>query len=214
MGTRPSPQIVGESTGPAMSRRRLLRAGVAVVGLPSLLRAAGSARRVVAGRQIATPTSNAASPAPGGVAASGAEQAVGPPLAAVDPAAAERLAPFLALSTALVGGGGLDQRRAAQYLAIIAPDAAKSAALDELLALADPNPATIATPVAAASSAARGLGREILMFWYLGMVAEQPVTDRGDAWFGLSAWQAVGYTPAPSACKGFGTWATAPPAQG
>lgn len=219
----------------ALTRRRLLRAGIAVAALPGALGAGAVLGGARAGRAESTPVTGVATPAtdegsqyrpqetvaspePQVAGPAVGEETVGPPLADVDPAAAERVAPFLALSTALVGGGRLDPRRAVQYLAIAGADPAKTRALDELLALAaspeEASPAVIATPVAAASDEARALGREILAFWYLGVVGDRPVTERGDAWFGLSAWQAVGYTPAPSACKAFGGWADAPPPQG
>lgn len=206
-----------------LSRRRLIQAGIAVAVAPVPALRGG---RAVAGQAVATPAvdeasqyrpqETVASPEPQVAGAAVGEETVGPPLESADPATAGRTAPFLALSTALVGGGGLDQRRAAQYLAIIEQDVAKTAALDELLVIATTatTGGAIATPVAAASAEARALSREILTFWYVGTVDDRPVTDRGDAWFGLSAWQAVRYTPATSACKAFGGWATAPPPQG
>jgi len=140
------------------------------------------------------------------------EETIGPALAEVDPATTPGQAEFVALSTVLVGGGRIDPRRAAQYLVITAEDPAKAAALQVLLAL-DANTASagdIATQIAAASPAARSLSQEILTFWYTGVVGDTPITDRGSFWFGMSAWQAIRYTPATSACKGFGVWATAP----
>ena len=103
---------------------------------------------------------------------------------------------------ALVGGGELDEGRARQYLAIVDADAAKQRTLDELLTRAG-------KPWWARrlSSAAHELRKEILEFWYLGTVGGQPVAGGAGAWASLHAWQAVQYTPAPSVCKGYGSWA-------
>lgn len=133
---------------------------------------------------------------------------VGPALARIPEVPEAQLTAFLALSTALVGGGGLDPARARQFLAIVAADPKQQQTLANLLTL--PANASIATPLAAATSAEQTMSREILSFWYTGIVGGQPVADRADFWFGLSAWQAVRYTPATSACKGFGVWAEAP----
>ena len=97
-------------------------------------------------------------------------------------------------------------------------DAGRSTAhsiVGDLLAIrADGAAATpIATPVATLSRDARELVEQILRFWYLGTWDDQPVTDRAGFWFGLSAWQAVEYTYAPSVCRAFGIWAEPPPGQ-
>jgi len=223
----------GQAVATPFSRRRLLRAAaVAAAAAPAATAAAVAPRAIRASQDVGPPATGlatpetdegsrfrpqetVASPEPQVAAPEVGRETAGPPLNEVDPGAALRLEPFLTLSAALVGGGRLDERRAAQYLAIVETDAAKSAALDELLAL-DPAAAgtPLATPVAAASADARALGREILSFWYLAVVDDQPVTDRAAAWFGLSAWQAVRYTPPTSVCKAFGAWADPPPPQG
>jgi hypothetical protein len=118
-------------------------------------------------------------------------------------------------SQALVGGGSLDEDRGSQHLGLIAGDPARLTALERLLAVrATVNVATpIATPVATLDADARALVGTILRFWYLGTYDDQPVADRAGFWFGLSAWQAVGYTYAPSVCRAFGIWAELPPGQ-
>jgi len=63
-----------------------------------------------------------------------------------------------------------------------------------------------ATPVVAGPD----VRKEILTYWYRGVFAGAPVPERETFWFSLSAWQAVEYTAATSACKAFGWWATAP----
>ncbi len=145
------------------------------------------------------PTVVASAPASAATAEPGEGYAAGHPDASRT--APARLDPFLALSLALVGGGDLDEGRARQYLATVAADGAKQRALDELLARAEKPSAS------RLSSAARELRKEILEFWYLGTVGGQPVAGGASAWATLHAWQAVQYTPAPSVCKGYGSWA-------
>jgi hypothetical protein len=122
----------------------------------------------------------------------------------------ERLAAFMALSAALVGGGQLDPDRGSQFLAQVTADPVQLALLDRLLSevtrLGDSSPAAIASP------SADRLIQEILIFWYVGSYQGEAVENRATAWFSLSAWQAVGYTAAPSVCKAFGLWASAPAA--
>ncbi|MBA3449804.1 MAG: hypothetical protein H0T18_01175 [Chloroflexia bacterium] len=128
------------------------------------------------------------------------------------PVAEIPIATFMGLSLALVGGGRLDDTRGAQLLALIAADSERRAALDRLLAIraGDATATPIATPVATLSGAERDLVEQMLRFWYLGTYDGQPVTDRAGFWFGLSAWQAVEYTYAPSVCRAFGLWAQPP----
>ncbi len=70
----------------------------------------------------------------------------------------------------------------------------------------DAGAAPLATPVAAGPD----VRKDILTYWYRGVFNGEPVPEREAVWFSLSAWQAVEYTTATSACKGFGLWATAP----
>jgi Membrane bound FAD containing D-sorbitol dehydrogenase len=141
------------------------------------------------------------------------ETTVGPAPGAAPPVPGIVFDAFMDLSLALVGGGRLDPDRGGQLLAMIAPDPARLTALEDLLAIrAGGEAATpIATPVATLSADGRELVEQILRFWYLGTWDDQPVTDRDGFWFGLSAWQAVKYTYAPSVCRAFGVWAEAPP---
>lgn len=153
MPERPASESFDGAFAVPFTRRRLLATGVAVAAVPAALgarSAPGGARggqgeaSPVAG--VATPDTDegsqyrpqetVASPEPQVAGPAVGEETVGPPLATVDAATARQVAPFLALSTALVGGGGLDPRRAVQYLASAEADPAKAAALDELLALA------------------------------------------------------------------------------
>ena len=123
------------------------------------------------------------------------------------------IAAFMDLSAAFVGGGRLDETRGTQLLGLIEADAERRASLDRLLAIRTDNaPSTpIAAPLAVLESTDRELAEQILRFWYLGVFDGQPVEDRAGFWFGLSAWQAVGYTYAPSVCRAFGQWAQPPP---
>jgi hypothetical protein len=142
-----------------------------------------------------------------------AETTVGPAPGDASPVPGVAIDAFMDLSLALVGGGRLDPDRGGQLLALIAADPARLPALDDLLAIRAGGAAEtpIATPVATLTGEARGLVEQILRYWYLGTYNEQPVTDRAGFWFGLSAWQAVQYTYAPSVCRAFGVWAEPPP---
>jgi hypothetical protein len=144
-----------------------------------------------------------------------AEATVGPAPGEASPVLGIPNESFMDLSSALVGGGRLDPQRGSQLLALIAADAERRRALDDLLAIrAGRDAATpIATPVATLSPDVRELVEQILRFWYLGTWDDQAVTDRAGFWFGLSAWQAVEYTYAPSVCRAFGIWAEPPPGQ-
>lgn len=141
-----------------------------------------------------------------------AQVEVGPPPGDASPVPGVPIEQFMDLSLALVGGGRLDEDRGGQLLALIAADAMRREALDGLLAIRSGDAAAtpIATPAAALTGAQRDLVERILRFWYLGTYDDQPVTDRAGFWFGLSAWQAVGYTYAPSVCRAFGLWAQPP----
>lgn len=199
----------------SLTRRRfLLRAGtgLALALAPTVVvvrawpREEQPAENVARGA-IASPT--AASETRDAVVIAGdASGPVGPPLNQAPDTPDDQVSAFLALSAALVGGGGLDPARARQFLAIVAADPEQQQTLANLLTL--PADASLATPLAASSSAEQTMSEEILSFWYTGIVGGQPVADRADFWFGLSAWQAVRYTPATSACKGFAAWAEAP----
>jgi len=70
--------------------------------------------------------------------------------------------------------------------------------------------AQMATPAATPLAAGPDIRKEILTYWYRGIYDGAPVPDRETFWFSLSAWQAVEYTAATSACKVFGGWASAP----
>ena len=235
MPDRPAADADEVRPGRSLTRRRFLRhvgAGSALVGLPVVLGVRGDQANAGPAAQdpaVATPgvgspeapeeasqyrpQETVGSPAVQATGEAVGEGEVGPAPEEADAGAAQRLGPFMALSAALVGGGRLDEARGAQYLAIAEADPTKRQALDELLAATAAGsgaPPAIATPVAAASEAARDLSKEILGFWYLGVVGDQPVEDRAGFWFGLSSWQAVQYTPATSACKAFGIWAQAP----
>ena len=142
-----------------------------------------------------------------------AETTVGPPPGDASPVPGLAIDAFMDLSLALVGGGRLDPDRGGQLLALIAADPARLPALADLLAIRAGGAAAtpIATPVAPLPGESRGLVEQILRYWYLGTYDDQPVTDRAGFWFGLSAWQAVQYTYAPSVCRAFGVWAEPPP---
>jgi hypothetical protein len=157
----------------------------------------------------ATPVGSPQQPEPSGPA----ETTVGPPPGDASPVPGLAIDAFMDLSLALVGGGRLDPDRGGQLLALIAADPARLPALADLLAIRAGGAAAtpIATPVATLTGEARGLVEQILRYWYLGTYNEQPVTDRAGFWFGLSAWQAVQYTYAPSVCRAFGVWAEPPP---
>ena len=114
-----------------------------------------------------------------------------------------RVAAFVALSEALVGGGRIDPERAAQALvALQDADPASSAELDTMLAagadevLANPGDYPQVKP--------------LLLYWYQGSWKGQAVTGRDTFWYGLSSWQAVRYTSSTGICKRFGDWATVP----
>ena len=165
----------------------------------------------------ATPAATPVAAAPAAPAAEGTPAATGQ----------ARLDQLMAVSAALVGGGQLDPDRGAQFLRLADADPARTAALDRLLA-SPPDPATAApallaypwetsaaaTPSAATPLAAPAAGsdaaKDLLRFWYLGTVDGAAVEGRDHAWFSLGAWQALRYTAAPSVCKAFGSWATAP----
>ena len=206
-----------------LSRRSIVRIGTqaALVAAPVVLGAPNRAETLAqtpAGAESESDESTAYRPAtPVGTAvpASTGSSAtpVGPVPEEASPVAEVPIATFMDLSLALVGGGRLDDKRGAQLLALIEADPVRRSALDALLAIRSGDAATtpIATPVAALSAADRELVEQILRFWYLGTYDGQPVADRAGFWFGLSAWQAVGYTYAPSVCRAFGLWAQPPP---
>lgn len=183
-----------------LTRRDVVRIGAAsaLVAAPVLLATPGGGHDA-----LAQSTDGAAT----------AETTVGPMPGEAAPAPGIPIESFMDLSLALVGGGRLDPDRGGQLLALIAADPDRLTALDELLAIrvGGATAMPIATPVAALSGSARDLVEQILRFWYLGMYDDQPVTDRAGFWFGLSAWQAVEYTYAPSVCRAFGLWAEPPP---
>jgi hypothetical protein len=202
-----------------LSRRRLLRSGAtAALAVPLLL----APPRDTAMAQDDTPAGSedegsiyrpatpvgTAPPATTGLAAT----PVGPAPEDASPVPGVPIAQFMDLSLALVGGGRLDEQRGEQLLDLIAADPQRREALGTLLAIraGDAADEPIATPVATLSAAERDLVEQILRFWYLGTYDDQPVTDRAGFWFGLSAWQAVGYTYAPSVCRAFGLWAQPP----
>jgi hypothetical protein len=209
-----------------LSRRDLTRLGAmaAAVAAPVLLGATRHGPGALAQEVVGTPagddeasmykpTVTVGSPQPEvtGPAATPAGAALGE----ATPMADVSIDAFMDLSQALVGGGTLDASRGAQLLALLAADPARRTAIDQLLEVrADADVATpIATPVAALSEDARSLVETILRFWYLGTYDDQPVEGRADFWFGLSAWQAVKYTYAPSVCRAFGIWAEPPTVQ-
>jgi hypothetical protein len=215
----------GEILARLVTRRDIARIGAvtALVAVPTLLATPGHGRDASAQSTAGTATAEESTiyrpatpvgspqPEPTGPA----EETVGPALGEASPVPGVSLDSFMDLSLALVGGGRLDPQRGSQLLALIAPDRERLTALDELLAIRAGGAAAtpIATPVATLSGDARQLVEQILRFWYLGTWEDQPVTDRAASWFGLSAWQAVGYTYAPSVCRAFGIWAEPPPAQ-
>ena len=208
-----------------MTRRDIARIGAvtALVAVPALLVTPGHGREASAQSTAGTATAEESTiyrpatpvgspqPEPTGPA----EETLGPALGEASPVPGVPIDSFMDLSLALVGGGRLDPQRGSQLLALIASDPERRRSLDDLLAIRANGEATtpIATPVAALSGDARELVAQILRFWYLGTWDDQPVTDRAASWFGLSAWQAVGYTYAPSVCRAFGIWAEPPAGQ-
>jgi Membrane bound FAD containing D-sorbitol dehydrogenase len=224
--TKHSPGLSdGEILARLMTRRDIARIGAvtALVAVPALIVTPDHGRDASAQSTAGTPAAGESTiyrpatpvgspqPEPTGPA----EETVGPPLGEASPVPLVPIDSFMDLSLALVGGGRLDPQRGSQLLALIAPDRERRTALDELLAIRAGGAAAIpiATPVATLSPDARELVEQILRFWYLGTWDDQPVTDRAAAWFGLSAWQAVEYTYAPSVCRAFGIWADPPPGQ-
>jgi hypothetical protein len=215
----------GEVLARLISRRDIARIGAvtALGAVPALLVTPGHGRDAAAQSTTGTATAEESTiyrpatpvgspqPEPTGPA----EETVGPALGEASPVPGVSIDSFMDLSLALVGGGRLDAQRGSQLLALIAPDRERRTALDELLAIRAGGAAAtpIATPVATLSGDARQLVEQILRFWYLGTWDDQPVTDRAASWFGLSAWQAVEYTYAPSVCRAFGIWADPPPGQ-
>jgi hypothetical protein len=215
----------GEILARLLTRRKVARIGAAtaLVAVPALLVTPDHGRDASAQSTAGTATAEESTiyrpatpvgspqPEPTGPVV----ETLGPALGEASPVPEVPIESFMDLSLALVGGGRLDPQRGSQLLALIAPDRERRTALDELLAIrAGGEAATpIATPVAILSADARELVEQILRFWYLGTWDDQPVTDRAASWFGLSAWQAVGYTYAPSVCRAFGIWAEPPPAQ-
>ena len=215
----------GEILARLVTRRDIARIGAvtALVAVPTLLATPGHGRDASAQSTAGTATAEESTiyrpatpvgspqPEPTGPA----ETTVGPAPGEASPVPGVPIESFMDLSLALVGGGTLDPKRGSQLLALIAPDLERRRALDDLLAIraGGEAPTSIATPVATLSRDARELVEQILRFWYLGTWDEQPVTDRAGFWFGLSAWQAVKYTYAPSVCRAFGIWAEPPPGQ-
>jgi hypothetical protein len=213
----------GEILDRLMTRRDIARIGAAtaMLAVPALLAAPGDGRDASAQSTAGTaaaeestiyrPATPVGSPQPEPTGP--AETTVGPAPGEASPVPGVPIGSFMDLSAALVGGGRLDPQRGSQLLALIAPDPERRRALDGLLAIRAGGEAAvpIATPVATLSADARELVEQILRFWYLGTWDDQPVTDRAGFWFGLSAWQAVEYTYAPSVCRAFGIWAEAPP---
>ncbi len=204
-----------------LSRRSMVRIGTRamLVAAPVLLGAANRADTLAqtpAGSESENESTAYRPATPVGTAppesTGPSETPVGPSPAEASPVAEVPIEAIMDLSLALVGGGRLDDKRGAQLLALIAADSERRTALDTLLAIrAGASAETpIATPVAALSAADHDLVEQILRFWYLGTYDGQPVTDRAGFWFGLSAWQAVGYTYAPSVCRAFGLWAQPP----
>ena len=224
--TQPSIELSdGEILDRLITRREIARIGVAsaLVAAPMLLDGPLPRRDALAQSTDGTPTAEEStiyrpatpvgSPQPESTGP--AQTAVGPAPGDASPVPGVPIESFMDLSLTLVGGGRLDPQRGSQLLALIAPDTERRRALDDLLAIrAGGDAATpIATPVATLSRDARELVEQILRFWYLGTWDDQPVTDRAGFWFGLSAWQAVEYTYAPSVCRAFGIWAESPPGQ-
>lgn len=227
---------------PPLTRRALLRSAVAAGGVallagcgegapaPTPAPAAPTATALVVAEPTVTggldltpvPASPvAASPvAPAAPAPEPASPAAG---AAPDQA---RLDQLMAVSATLVGGGRLDPARGTQFLGLVDADPARKAALDRLLA-SPPDPAAsapavvaypwaapaAATPAATPLAVAPDAAKDLLRFWYLGTFDGAAVDGRDRMWFTLAAWQATSYTAAPSICKSFGSWATAPAAR-
>jgi Membrane bound FAD containing D-sorbitol dehydrogenase len=206
-----------------MTRREIVRIGAAGVlgAAPMLIDGSLQRRDARAQSTDGTPTAGEStiygpatpvgSPQPESTGP--AETTIGPAPGDASPVPGVPIESFMDLSLALVGGGKLDPQRGSQLLALIAADPERRRALDDLLAIRVGGEAAtpIATPVATLSRDARVLVEQILRFWYLGTWDDQPVTDRAGFWFGLSAWQAVEYTYAPSVCRAFGIWADPPP---
>jgi len=225
MMTRPSIGLSdGEILDRLMTRRDIARIGAGVLVAAPMLRDGPLQRRDALAQSpdgtataeestIYRPATPVGSPQPEPIGP--AETTVGPAPGDASPVPGVPIESFMDLSLALVGGGKLDPQRGSQLLALIAPDSERRRALDDLLAIRAGGAAAtpIATPVAALSGDARELVEQILRFWYLGTWDDQPVTDRAGFWFGLSAWQAVEYTYAPSVCRAFGIWAEPPPGQ-
>ena len=214
----------GEILDRLMTRRDIARFGAGVLVAAPMLRDGPLERRDALAQSpdgtataeestIYRPATPVGSPQPEPTGP--AETTVGPAPGDASPVPGVPIESFMDLSTALVGGGKLDPQRGSQLLALIAPDSERRRGLDDLLAIRAGGAAAtpIATPVAALSGDARELVEQILRFWYLGTWDDQPVTDRAGFWFGLSAWQAVEYTYAPSVCRAFGIWADPPPGQ-
>lgn len=220
-----------------LTRRALLRSAVAAGGVALLAGCGDGAPPTPTAVAPTAPTVAVPEPSvTGGLDLTAAPATPAATPAAAAPAAPEgspaatdqaRLDQLMAVSAALVGGGQLDPDRGAQYLRLADADPARQTALDRLLA-SPPDPATsaparlaypwdapaAATPLAATPLAAPPAGsdaaKDLLRFWYLGTLDGAAVEGRDHAWFSLGAWQALRYTAAPSVCKAFGSWATAP----
>lgn len=119
------------------------------------------------------------------------------------PADPARVQDLLALSQHLCGGGRFDPDRAAMLLDFLSHDPVLANGLDDLLA----NPPVEGTPLD--DSEAGTTAQAILVFWYAGIMQGEPAPNRGSAYYGLTAWQAM-YTPSWAVCKVFGGWADPP----
>ena len=121
----------------------------------------------------------------------------------------DRITSLIAVSKTLCGGGSFNPDFAAQLLELIDADEVLSAGLDDLIAQppvdSDGTPIPFATPKSPASDTATA----ILLFWYTGYFAGNPIPNRSTLAYQLTAWQAM-YTPPVAVCKAFGGWTNAP----
>jgi hypothetical protein len=133
------------------------------------------------------------------------------------PANSRDLADFIALSALLTGFGGLDATAGNTYLANIRADAARSSALDALVARS--GIASASPPATVADLRRRGVFSEpgtlatasqILANWFSGTFAG-PNGPGTATWSGALAWRACRFTKPPATCGGtMGYWAKPP----
>jgi len=121
----------------------------------------------------------------------------------------DRVTSLIAVSQALCGGGSFNPDFAAQLLELIDADELLSAGLDDLIAQPPVDSNGTPIPFATPKSAAADTSTAILLFWYTGYFAGNPIPNRSTLAYQLTAWQAM-YTPPVAVCKAFGGWSNAP----